>query len=85
MDRWAYKMKSISLKSTNAACLVRHLSLAGARCQLLVAKAASSLWINVILKQGHAVLAIQSQGPYVPVPNVVLWSFQGSRSFSLVS
>ena len=41
------------LKSTK----VRHLSLAGARCRLLVAKTASSLWATIILKCRDAVLA----------------------------
>ena len=43
VDWWTFAMKSLSLKSTNDACLVCRLSLAGARCQLLVAKTASTL------------------------------------------
>ena len=50
-------MKFLPLKSTNDACLVCCLSLAGARCQLLVAKTASTLWANVIFKCHDAVLA----------------------------
>ena len=50
-------MKSLSLKSADDARLVRCLSLASARCQLLVAKTASTLWANVILKHRDAVLA----------------------------
>ena len=43
MDWWTYAMKSLSLKFTDDACLVCCLSLAGAGCQLLVAKTASTL------------------------------------------
>ena len=50
-------MKSSLLKSTDDVHLVRHLSLAGARCQLLVAKTASTLWADVVLKCRGAVLA----------------------------
>ena len=49
-------MKSSSLKSTDDARLVRCLSLAGARCHLLVVKTASTRWTNV-LKRRDAVLA----------------------------
>ena len=57
MDWWTYAMKSLSLKSTDDARLVSHLSLAGARCQLLIAKTASTLWANIVLKRRDAVLA----------------------------
>ena len=57
MDWWTFAMKSLSLKSTKDAHLVCHLTKAGARCQMLVAKMASTLWANVILKQCDAVLA----------------------------
>ena len=43
MDWWTFAMKSLSLKSTNDARFVRRLSLAGARCQLLVAKTTLTL------------------------------------------
>ena len=49
-------MKSLSLKSYSDARLVRHISLAGARCQLLVAKTASMLWANLVLKWRDSVL-----------------------------
>ena len=57
MDWWAYAMKSLLLKSTNDASFVCRLSLAGARCQLLVAKTSSTLWANIVLKRQDAVLA----------------------------
>ena len=57
MDWWTFVMKSLSLKSTKDARLVCRLSLAWARCQLIVAKMASTLWANVILKHCDAVLA----------------------------
>ena len=38
-------------------CLIRRLSLAGTRCQLLVVKTASTLWANFILKRRGGVLA----------------------------
>ena len=57
MDWWTYAMKSLSLKSTDDARVVRRLSLAGARCHLLVAKTSSTLWANMALKRRDAVLA----------------------------
>ena len=57
MDWWTFAMKSLALKSTDDARLVHRWLLAGARCHLLVAKMASTLWANVILKQRDAVLA----------------------------
>ena len=57
MDWWTYAMKSLSLKSADDARHVCHLSLARAGCQLLVAKTASTLWANVILKHQDALLA----------------------------
>ena len=50
-------MKILSLKSIKDAHIVCQLSLVGARCELLVAKKALTLWANVILKQRDAVLA----------------------------
>ena len=50
-------MRSLAWKSTDDSQLVRHVSLNGARCQLLVAKTASTLWPNIILKRRDAVLA----------------------------
>ena len=50
-------MKSLALKSTDSSWFVRRLSLARARCQLLVAKMATTLWANIILKRRDAVLA----------------------------
>ena len=52
MDWWTFAMRSLALKSTNDGRLVRRLSLAGARCQLLVAKTASTLWANISLRAG---------------------------------
>ena len=49
--------RRLGVKSTDDACLVRCLSLARARCQLLVAKTALTLWANVMLKHRDAVLA----------------------------
>ena len=51
-----FAMKSLGLKSIDDARLVYWLSLAGARCQLLVTKMALTLWANVILKCRDAVL-----------------------------
>ena len=50
-------MKSLSLKSTDDACLACRLSLVDATCQLLVAKTASILWVSVVLKRRDALLA----------------------------
>ena len=57
MDWWTFAMKSLAFKSTSNACLVRRLSLTGARCQLLVAKMASTLGANLVLKRRNVVLA----------------------------
>ena len=57
MNCWTFRMKSLSLRSTNDSRLVCCLSQAGARCHLLVAKTTSTLWGNVILKCRDAVLA----------------------------
>ena len=57
MDWWTYAMKSLALKSTTDSLLVCHLSLAGTICQLLVAKTASTLWANIVLKRRDTVLA----------------------------
>ena len=50
-------MKSLALQSSSDTCLICCLSLAGTRCQLLVAKTASTLWANLVLKRRDAVLA----------------------------
>ena len=57
MDWWTFSLKSPVLQSSSDARLVRHLSLAGARCQLLVAKTASTPWANFVLKRRNVVLA----------------------------
>ena len=57
MHWWTSVMKSLSPKSTNEARLVCCLSLAGARCQLLVVKMALNLWANFVLKRHDVVLA----------------------------
>ena len=54
MDWWTLSLKSMAFKSSSDARLVCRLSLAGARCQLLVAKMASTLWANLVLKQHDA-------------------------------
>ena len=57
MAWWTFAMKSLALQSSGDAHLVRHLSMTGTRCQLLVAKTASTLWANLVLKQRDTVLA----------------------------
>ena len=49
MDWWTFAMKSLALQSSGDSCLVCHLGLVGTRCQLLVAKTASTLWANLVL------------------------------------
>ena len=49
-------MKLTAFKFFSEAQLVRRLSLAGAQCQLLVAKTASTVWANVVLKCRDTVL-----------------------------
>ena len=50
-------MNSLALQLSSDACLIHSLSLAGARCQLLVAKMASTMWTNLVLKRRDSVLA----------------------------
>ena len=50
-------MKSMALKSSSKAWLIRRLSLAGSRCQLMVTKTASTVWAVVVLKHRDTVLA----------------------------
>ena len=57
MDWWTFAMRSLALKFTNDGRLVRCLTLAGTRCQLLIAKTASTLWANIILKMKDMVVA----------------------------
>ena len=56
MDWWTFTIKSLALKSSSDVRLVLRLSVAGARCQLLVVKMASTLWANLVLKRRDAVL-----------------------------
>ena len=53
MDWWIFAMKSQVLQSSSDISL----SLAGTRCQFLVAKTVSTLWANLVLKRRDAVLA----------------------------
>ena len=46
----------MALSSCSDSHKVKHLFVAGARCQLLVAKTASTMWGNLILKRCDAVL-----------------------------
>ena len=57
MDWWTCALRSLAMKSIDDGWLVLRMSLAGARCQFLVAKTASTLWANIILKRRDAVLA----------------------------
>ena len=57
MDWWTFTMKSLVFKSSSNAHLIRCLSLAGGRCQLLVAKTASTLQASLMLKRRNTVLA----------------------------
>ena len=57
MDWWTYAVKSLALQSSTDTRLVCRLSLAGARCQLLLAKTTSTVWANLVLKRFDSVLA----------------------------
>ena len=50
-------MKFLALQLSSDTLLVCRLSLADSRCQVLVAKTASTLWANIVLKRREAVLA----------------------------
>ena len=56
-DWWTYAMRSLVLKSTDDGRLICSVSLAGARCQLLVVKTASIVRAKIILKRRDALLA----------------------------
>ena len=56
MDCWAFAMKSLAFKAMSDAGLVLRLNLAGSNCQLRVAKTASTLWANLVLKRCDVVL-----------------------------
>ena len=56
MDWWTLAVKSLALQSSGDSCLVLRLSLAGGRCQLLVAKTTSTLWADIVLKWHDAML-----------------------------
>ena len=51
-----FAAKSMALRSSGDTRMLKCLFVAGARCQLLVAKTASSIWANLILKRRDAVL-----------------------------
>ena len=53
---WVFTVKSMALCSTQEVQMIKWLCMAGARCQLLVAKTTSTVWANLILKRGDAVL-----------------------------
>ena len=55
-DWWTFAAKSMISRSSNEVRLLKQLFVAGARCQLLVAKMASSVWANLVLKRRDAVL-----------------------------
>ena len=57
MDWWTFAMKSLAFQSSSDARFVCRLSLVGTRCQLLMAKTASTLWANLVLKRHDTVLA----------------------------
>ena len=56
MDWWTFALESLCLQSSSDSRLNRHLSLAGSRWQLLVAKMTSTVWANIILTRHDAVL-----------------------------
>ena len=56
MDWWMFSMKFLAHKSYGGACLIRCLSLAGTRCQILLPKTDSTLWASRLLNGHNAVL-----------------------------
>ena len=56
MDWWTYAGKSLALCSSSYTDMVNCPFVVGARCQLLVAKTASTSWVNVLLKRLDAFL-----------------------------
>ena len=56
MDWSTFTIKSMALKSSHVSRFVQWLCLAGAWYQLLVDKAASTVWVNMVLKRCDAVL-----------------------------
>ena len=81
MDWRAFAMQSLALKSTDEGSLVRCLSLAGARCQLLVAKMALTQWANVTLKRRDAVLAkVKDSVSFLDLKNLLISTGEGAFS-----
>ena len=56
MDWWAYAGKSLTPCDRYDTVQVKFLFIASARCQHLVFKTASTIWVNALLKQHDAVL-----------------------------
>ena len=58
VDWWTFMVKSMALRSSQEVRLIKWQCVAGARCQLLVAKIASTVWANLLLKRQDAVLTM---------------------------
>ena len=57
MNWWKFAARSMALSSSSDHHKVKCFFVAGARCQLLVAKTVSTMWANLILKRCDAILA----------------------------
>ena len=56
MDWWTCSSKSMALSDSSNLKKIKHLFVAGTYCQLLVAKTASAIWVNLLLKCHNAML-----------------------------
>ena len=54
MDWWTFAAKSLAFRDSSNTAKVRHFVM-DAKCQLLVAKTASTIWANTLLKHCDAV------------------------------
>ena len=76
MDWWTFTVKSMALKSAQEVQLIKQLCIAGADCQMLVAKTASTVWANLILKRQDAVLTkVKDSESFMNLHNLKLSGF----------
>ena len=85
MDWWTFIAKSTALQSSQEVLLLKRPFVTGSRCYLLLAKTASTVWANLVLKSWDTVLAVlRSRIRYHWSPS---WTYitplcRGPQSFS---
>ena len=56
LNWWTFTVKSMALRFSQEVRMLKQLCIAGARCQLLVEKTVSTVWVNLVLKWRDAVI-----------------------------